>query len=296
MPRFLDLPKADPTGLRADTDLEYPLPYHLRPQDVLRMVEDLHELLHDLNAQLDSKGYDRLEELLDPAGFSGLISRSVVDGIAKFSRALAKNRYHNGYPDLLPKNTYPGDSVQHGVLGGLEVKASRNAGSWQAHGPRGGWFCIVQFSIDKDEAKAVRDREPTTVSGVYIAELTADDWSWQPAGEGRIRSGTASILPAGREKLRENAVWVDPIYEDQHKELLTDLRVARFRGDAETIVGAALIAAGAQVDVPTLTTQLAAVADVPDARILSAVKRALKTLVQNGRAERVKANVYTAVV
>lgn len=247
------------------------------------MVEDLYELLHDLNVQLDSKGYDRLEELLDPAGFSGLISRSVVDGIAKFSRALVKNAYHNGYPDLVPRGTYAGDSVQHGTLGGLEVKASRNEGSWQSHGPRGGWFCVVQFAIDQDVAKAIRDREPTTVSGVYVAELTAEDWSWQPAAAGRIRSGTASILPTGREKLRSNAVWVDPVFEDRHVELLVGLRVGLFRAQAETHVATALAAANGPVSLADLSQQLALAADVPADRIVTAVRSALRALVTADR-------------
>jgi hypothetical protein len=283
MARFLDLPAADPNGLRREADLPYPLPYHLRAQDVLRMVEDLYELLHDLNVQLDSKGYDRLEELLDPAGFSGLISRSVVDGIAKFSRALVKNRFHNGYPDLLPKNTYAGDAVQHGTLGGLEVKASRSEGSWQSHGPRAGWFCVVQFSIDSDIAKAVRDREPTTVSGVYVAELSVDDWSWQPAGAGRIRSGTASILPTGREKLRSNAVWIDPSYEGRHGALVMALRVALFRSQADTHVLGALTAAARPIKLGELADQLAVAAGVPTGPILTAVKAALRKLTAAGR-------------
>jgi hypothetical protein len=294
MSRYLDLPVADPAGLRAEADLVYPLPFHLRPQDVLRMVEDLHELLHDLNVQLDSKGYDRLEELLDPAGFSGLVSRSVVDGIAKFSRSLVKNAYHNGYPDLLPKGVYAGERVQHGTQGGLEVKASRNDGSWQSHGPRGGWFCVVQFAIDQDEAKAVKDRDPTTMRGVYIAELTADDWSWQPAQEGRIRSGTASIQPTGREKLRSNAVWVDPDYEKRHQELLQELRIGQFRANAQVLVAAALVAAAAPIKVTVLVEQLATAAGLPAARLKSAVDSALRVLIREGRAVRTKPGTVAA--
>jgi hypothetical protein len=83
--------------------------------------------LHELNVQLHARGYERLEELLDPAGFSGLLSRAIVDGIHRQSRALDRNEYHNGYPDLVPHGVYPGNSVQHGTKGGLEHDLSRSA-------------------------------------------------------------------------------------------------------------------------------------------------------------------------
>ena len=69
--------------------------------------------------QLHERG-NGFEELLDPAGFSGLLSRAIVDDIHRQSRALDRNEYHNGYPDLVPHGLYPGNSVQHGTKGGLE--------------------------------------------------------------------------------------------------------------------------------------------------------------------------------
>lgn len=228
MPRFIELVTTDAAGMRQASALPVPLPYHLAPRDVLRCTEDLHQLLHDLNTQLNSKGYERLEELLDPAGFSGLMSRAVVDNIHRQSRALDRNEYHNGYPDLVPHGVYPGNKAQHGDRGGLEVKASRYDTNWQSHGPRAGWFCVVQFEIDDDENKALQDREPTRIRAVMIAELGTEDWSWQPAQEGKIRSGTASIKVTGRRKLRAGAVWVDPDYESDHQRLLSDATIKTF--------------------------------------------------------------------
>jgi len=79
----------------------------------------------------------------------------------------------------------------------------------------------VQFELDDDPNKAVVDREPTRVRAVMLAELTEADWSWQPAGPGKIRSGTATIIASGRAKLRAGAVWVDPLYRPTHDKLQT---------------------------------------------------------------------------
>jgi hypothetical protein len=217
--RFLQRVPVDPKGIVDPASLPVPLPYGLTPRDFFRTVEDLHDLLHDLNELLDERHYLRLEELHDPAGFSGLLSRTVANRLAQASRMLVVNRHHNGYPDLIQRGQYPHDDVEHGE-GGLEVKASRYKLGWQTHGPRAGWFTVIQFLLDARTDIAVRELEPTKVVAAMVAELAVDDWSWQPAGAGKIRSGTASVKASGVVKLRAGAVWVDPTYRATHDKLL----------------------------------------------------------------------------
>lgn len=289
--RYTEKAPTDPSGLKTDGEL----PYNLRPQDTLRMVEDLHDLLHDVNSMMVDKGFDRMEELLDPAGFSGFISRTIVDRLDRLSRALVKNLYHNGYPDLLPRGVYPGDLAQHGTEGGLEVKASRSQASWQSHGPRGGWFCVVQFDIDEDTEKALRDREPTKVLAVMIGTLTEEDWSWQPARTGRIRSGTASIKPSGTAKLRASAVWVDPGYQGEHDErLLTARRDAWRTAAAEADCLEILREAKHPMKVDQIAAAAARKIEVPADRLRSTTDSTLKTLVKTGSARRTKPGSYEA--
>lgn len=227
-PRYIDLVPAAPEGLvRADA-LPRPLPYGLEPRDFLRTVEDVHKLIHRLNTVLHGADYPPLDSLLDPAGFSGLISRTVAARLAAASLRLVVNAFHNGYPDLLVKGRYARDSVQHGE--GLEVKATRSDSNWQSHGPRGGWFVWVQFALDARDDVAVFDRDPTQILTVMVAELATEDWSWQPAGEAKIRSGTASVKVSGRLKLREGAVWVAPAYAAEHARLLAKARLAVSKG------------------------------------------------------------------
>jgi hypothetical protein len=126
VPRYIEKQSTDSAGLVAGAAL----PYHLQPVDVLRTVEDLHELLHDVNSLLHGRGYDRMEELLDPAGYSGFISRTVVDRIARLYRRLVRNTYHNGYPDLLPRGVYPNDSAQHGSVRASGAVKLREGAVW----------------------------------------------------------------------------------------------------------------------------------------------------------------------
>ena len=64
MSRYIEKAPTDPAGLKSGIDL----PYHLQPRDVLRMVEDMHDVLHEINSMMDAKGFNRVEELLDPPG------------------------------------------------------------------------------------------------------------------------------------------------------------------------------------------------------------------------------------
>jgi hypothetical protein len=294
-PRFIERPALDPTGLRDPTVLPQPLPYNLVPRDFFRMVEDLCDLLHETNSMLVGKGYDRLEELMDPAGFSGLVSRAVSDGVAKFSRSLVLNRYHNGYPDLLPHGVYPEDSTAHGTRGGLEIKASRYEYGWQSHGPRSGWFCVVQFAIDRDENKALYDREPTNINCVLVAQLEEDDWSWQPAKPGRIRSGTASIKLRGEGKLRAGAVWVNPSYEKKHAARVKKAKLSEFSESATTAIIGSLQQAGAALTVEAICAAVAPPAGLAAGDVVSRVRSTLSSLVASGQVTRSARATYALV-
>lgn len=289
MPRPLPKAHSDPAGLKTDGDL----PYNLRPKDAFRLIEDIHDLLHDVNSMMVEREFGRMEELLDPAGFSGFISRTVADRLEGLTRTLVKNRHHNGYPDLLPRGVYPSNATPHGTEGGLEVKATRSAMSWQAHGPRAGWFCLVQFSIDVDEEKPLADREPTRVLAVMVAELEKEDWSWQPAKTGRIRSGTASVKPSGTAKLRANAVWVDPGYQAEHDTRLFDGRRAAWRkGAPEEDLIEILEDAGGPLHWSEIAERVATEIDVPAEKLSSTTQTVLRRMAGAGSVRKPRPGWY----
>jgi hypothetical protein len=210
-PNYLRRVTIDPSGIVPHAD-ELELPYGLTARDFFRTAEDVQSLLGDLNDMLYEKHYGSLVDLVDRAAFSGLISRTVVERLARSSRRLVVNRKHNGYPDLIVDGVYPNNAVARGTEG-LEVKASRRQRSgWQSHGPRAGWFCFAQFWLDQRTGIATNDLEPVTMRSIMVARLELDDWSWQPAAEGKTRSGTASVRPSGLQKMWRGAIWVDPAH------------------------------------------------------------------------------------
>ena len=54
---------------------------------------------------------------------SSMVGEFMGATIPKYCDKLAKNQYHNGHPDLVPKGKFTGDSLQHGTEG-IEIKAS----------------------------------------------------------------------------------------------------------------------------------------------------------------------------
>jgi hypothetical protein len=100
------------------------LPYGLRPSEIKAAIDDIYDFLHNVNRFLIERGWDRLEETLSAATFSGVMSELVVEGVSKRSATIIKNQCHNGRPDLIPRGMYGDDGCLRGA-DGIEVKASR---------------------------------------------------------------------------------------------------------------------------------------------------------------------------
>lgn len=279
--RFLEEVRPEPGGLADAQSLPVELPYGLQPRHILRTIEDVQELIHQLNHVLHDSSYDPLEDLLDRASFSGLISRTVANRLAAASQILVVNQFHNGYPDLIRRGAYPHDAVQRGA--GLEVKASRSEGSWQSHGPRPGWFVVVQFEIDERSEVARLDRKPTRILAAMLAQLTEADWSWTPARSGRIRSGTASVTSSGKLKLREGAVWVEPEYRSRHEQLISALRLSEVRRVLPARIVDVMSATPGVFTVRELTELLAPQFSLSSAELQGAVRNAISKLRRIGQ-------------
>lgn len=112
------------------------LPYQLRREDFVLVMQDVYDFFFDVNTHLFNKGIKRLDEMLRPAAMSGLISDMISASMAQHSRTLVENRYHNGHPDLIVNGIYPNDSVKAGEEG-VEVKSTRKrGGAVDTHGAR----------------------------------------------------------------------------------------------------------------------------------------------------------------
>ncbi|HEX7051409.1 MAG TPA: hypothetical protein VF188_14475 [Longimicrobiales bacterium] len=182
------------------------LPYQLRLGDFRLALQDIYDLLYDINTALLARNLPRLEEIVRPAVFSGILSDALTAALATHSRALRENRFHNGHPDLVPAGMYPYDSIQSGEEG-VEIKATRGRGAVDMHGARPSWICVFRYEVDSTTEPA-RDRAPTRIVEVLLAKLTVDDFRRNARGE--FGTTTASPNRNGLQKLRENRIYREP--------------------------------------------------------------------------------------
>lgn len=204
-PKYLIRPEAK----IEEADATIVLPYGLTAAAVVAAVNRVYSYLHAVNSASVMHGYPRLEDIIQPASFSGLLSESVcqsfVQATATATPGLVRNLKPNGRPDLVPRGKFAGDSILHGD-DGVEVKVSRHASSWQGHNVEDGWLMGVLISVDI-ETVPVYDRMPTIVERVMIAKLEEADWSFSGRSATSRRTPTASIRKSGRDKLEGGMVY-----------------------------------------------------------------------------------------
>lgn len=180
------------------------LPFELRLQDFQMAIQDVYDFFYDVNAHLTAKGLRRLDDMLRPAIMSGVLSDMLTASLANHSRSLTENRYHNGHPDLIVQGVYSGNAVKAGTEG-IEVKTTRKpGGAVDTHGARNQWMCVFVYRVDTASEPA-RDREPMTITEVYLGQVTIEDFRRNPRGE--LGTRTATLHKEGIRRFRENWVY-----------------------------------------------------------------------------------------
>ena len=180
------------------------LPYQLRLDDFSLAMADVYDFFFDVNEQLTSKGLRRLDDMLRPAIMSGVLSDMLTSSLASHSRTLVENRYFNGHPDLIVNGVYAENSVQAGEQG-VEVKTTRRkGGAVDTHGARNQWMCVFVYEVDNTTEPAI-NRTPLTITEVYLAHVTLDDFRRNARGE--LGTRTATLHRNGIRKLRESWVY-----------------------------------------------------------------------------------------
>ncbi len=180
------------------------LPFELRLKDFEMAVQDIYDFFYDVNRGLIQRGLLRLDDMLRPAIMSGVLSDMLTASLAKHSRTLTVNQYHNGHPDLIVNGAYPGNRVKAGAEG-VEVKTTRKAGgAVDTHGAREQWMCVFVYNVDMATEPA-RDRAPMTVTEIYLGHVDTSDFRKNARGE--LGTRTATLHKSGIEKLRKNWVY-----------------------------------------------------------------------------------------
>ena len=184
------------------------LPFELRLADFTLAMQDIYDFLFDVNSHLDGKGLQRLDDMLRPANFSGMLSDMLTASMAKHSRSLVVNAHHNGHPDLLVRGQYPGDAIKSGERG-VEIKSTvKPGGAVDTHGGRDQWMCVFVYGVDHDTEPAI-DRSAMAFTEVYIAQVVVADFRRNERGD--LGTRTSTLHAEGVAKLRQNWVYKDVV-------------------------------------------------------------------------------------
>lgn len=181
------------------------LPFELRLKDFEIAIQDVYDYFFDVNSLFLSKGLPRLEEVLRAANMSGMISDMLTASLARHSRALCQNRFHNGHPDLIVRGLYANDSVRAGS-DGVEIKTSRKrGGAVDTHGARDQWMCVFVYQIDTVTEPAQK-RRATHFTEIYLGHVRTDDFRRNNRGE--LGTRTATLHKDGLQKLRSHWIYL----------------------------------------------------------------------------------------
>ena len=169
-------------------------------------MQDVYDFLYDVDTFLLGHGLERLDDMLRSANMSGMLSDMLTASLAKHSRSLVPNAFHNGHPDLLVKGTYSNDSAKAGEHG-IEVKSTRKkGGAVDTHGGRNQWMCVFVYVVD-GKTEPANHRKPTRFSEVYLNQVRLEDFRRNERGE--LGTRTSTLDAAGIARLRSNWIYLD---------------------------------------------------------------------------------------
>ena len=182
------------------------LPYNLRVIDFQSAMQDVYDFFADMNTYLRLKELRRFDDMARPAMLSGMLSDMLTDSLAKHSRSLVVNGWHNGHPDLLVEGRYAGNRVAAGK-DGVEVKSTnKGGGAVDTHGARSQWMCVFVYNADTTTEPA-DDRAALKFTEVYLGWVDADDFRHNARGD--LGTRTATLDAEGVGKLRRHWVYLD---------------------------------------------------------------------------------------
>lgn len=183
------------------------LPFNLRIEDVAAAMRDVYDFFYDVNTFLRDKSLPRFDDTVRSSVLSGMLSDMLTESVAKHSRSLVSNKFHNGHPDLLVAGVYPNDSTQSGREG-VEIKATQKpGGAVDTHGGRDQWMLVFVYKIDRVTEPATQ-RDPLRFTEVYLGNVKADDFRVNERGQ--LGTRTATLDREGVVKLRDGWLYIEP--------------------------------------------------------------------------------------
>lgn len=183
------------------------LPYGCKTEHIHSAMNDFLSFLGLINGLLKKKKMARLESFIMPANFSSIVGEFMATTIPKYCENLARNQYHNGHPDMLPKGRFENDAVQHSTEG-IEIKGSRYVSGWQGHNPENIWLMVFVFTSNtsSDSHKGI-ELIPFQFLKVLCAKLNKTDWTFAGRKGSSRRTITASVNGKGIKKMKANWIY-----------------------------------------------------------------------------------------
>ncbi|QYG95868.1 hypothetical protein HC251_25165 (plasmid) [Iamia sp. SCSIO 61187] len=181
------------------------LPYGLQRRDFANAMEAIYDFFESINTALMGRGLEWFENTVRAAAVSNVISDLSAASVAKHSNGLVLNRKHNGHPDLIPRGTYPDDTVAAGEEG-VEIKSTRGRVA-DTHGARAGWVC--QFNYKVDPEPIIARRNPTVITHIYLANVTEALFRRNERKTG-LGTHTSTLDKSGLAVLRQGLIYQDP--------------------------------------------------------------------------------------
>lgn len=199
-------PKAPPRAKPECFRPRVPLPPGMRVTHLEAAMNATQDLVGRINASLLASGARPLPQYIQGNNFSGLVSNVLCDALHDHSPY--KHNSDQAFPDLINR-----DAKEGGRPVGLEVKSTIQIGKGgESHNGHSGWHMVACFQSD-------------SVSGVVrfvhvmVAVLNGhthprSDWvyvgSKVNATTGSRRTETYNTTLAGRTKLRDGSIYLDP--------------------------------------------------------------------------------------
>lgn len=182
------------------------LPFSLRLEDFRLAMQDVYDFLYDVNLLLVGRGLERLDDMLRPANLTGTLSDMLTSSLAKHSRTLAVNTFHNGHPDLLIKGQHANNAAK-AADSGVEIKSTtKKGGAVDTHGGRNQWMCVFVYDVDRESEPAV-NHAPLKFTEVYLGQVKVEDF--RKNNRGALGTRTSTLHAQGIKRLRQSWVYLD---------------------------------------------------------------------------------------
>jgi hypothetical protein len=144
--------------------------------------------------------------MLRAANMSGLISDMLTASLAKHSRVLTVNSYHNGHPDLIIQGRHTNNAAK-AAEDGIEIKSTRNpGGKVDTHGGRDQWLCVFVYVVDTKTEPAAQ-RRPMMFREIYLGRVEKGDFKVYERGA--LGTRTSSLDASAMSAFRMNWIYRD---------------------------------------------------------------------------------------